>query len=50
MCYLTCITLFSLEYASSSDSDTETLVGQVFRDDGDSDADSVDSDQEDMLK
>jgi len=40
----------ALEYASSSDSDTETLVGQVFRDDGDSDADSVDSDQEDMLK
>ncbi|XP_005107541.1 KAT8 regulatory NSL complex subunit 2 isoform X2 [Aplysia californica] len=39
------------EYASSSDSDTEpTLVEQAWRDDGDSDAESIDSDQEDMLK
>uniref|UniRef100_A0A0B6ZVD4 KAT8 regulatory NSL complex subunit 2 n=2 Tax=Arion vulgaris TaxID=1028688 RepID=A0A0B6ZVD4_9EUPU len=41
----------ALEYASSSDSESEQpMVESSWRDDGDSDAESVDSDQEDMLK
>ncbi|XP_053408818.1 KAT8 regulatory NSL complex subunit 2-like [Mercenaria mercenaria] len=41
----------ALEYASSSDSDAETpVVDQAWRGDGDSDAESVDSEQEDLLK
>lgn len=41
----------ALEYASSSDSDTEQpMVGQTWIDDGDSDAESIDSEQEDLLK
>ncbi|CAL1533944.1 unnamed protein product [Lymnaea stagnalis] len=41
----------ALEYASSSDSEIEApLVEKAWRDDGDSDAESIDSDQEDMLK
>ncbi|OWF35336.1 KAT8 regulatory NSL complex subunit 2-like isoform X2 [Mizuhopecten yessoensis] len=40
-----------LEYASSEDSDLEPpLVDQAWRGDGDSDPESVDSDQEDLLK
>jgi KAT8 regulatory NSL complex subunit 2 len=39
------------DYASSSDSDLESpLVDQAWRGDGDSDAESIDSDQEDLLK
>ena len=39
------------EYGSSSDSDTETpSVDQAWRRDNDSDAESIDSDQEDPLK
>ena len=39
------------EYASSSDSDAETpVVDQAWRGDGDSDAESIDSDLEDPLK
>lgn len=42
---------FITEYASSSDSDAETpVVDQAWRGDGDSDAESVDSEQEDLLK
>lgn len=45
------ITKVQREYGSSSDSEAETqTVEQTWRDDGDSDADSIDSDQEDMLK
>lgn len=41
----------ALDYASSSDSDLESpLVDQAWRGDGDSDAESIDSDQEDPLK
>ncbi|XP_059173586.1 KAT8 regulatory NSL complex subunit 2-like isoform X2 [Physella acuta] len=41
----------ALEYASSSDSEAEALlVEKTWRDPGDSDAESIDSDQEDMLK
>ncbi|XP_061166998.1 KAT8 regulatory NSL complex subunit 2-like isoform X2 [Saccostrea echinata] len=41
----------ALDYASSSDSDLESpLVDQAWRGDGDSDAESIDSDQEDLLK
>ncbi|KAL3837531.1 hypothetical protein ACJMK2_022881 [Sinanodonta woodiana] len=41
----------ALEYATSSDSDEETLlVDQAWRGDGDSDAESIDSEQEDPLK
>ncbi|ELU01608.1 hypothetical protein CAPTEDRAFT_163655 [Capitella teleta] len=41
----------ALEYASSSDSDAECpLVENTWKGDGDSDAESVDSDQEDSLK
>lgn len=40
-----------LEYASSEDSDVEApLVDQAWRGDGDSDPESIDSDQEDLLK
>lgn len=40
-----------LEYATSSDSEDEPrLVDQAWRGDGDSDAESIDSDQEDLLK
>ncbi|XP_071101313.1 KAT8 regulatory NSL complex subunit 2-like [Haliotis cracherodii] len=40
-----------LDYASSSDSETESpLVDQAWRGDGDSDAESIDSEQEDPLK
>lgn len=40
-----------LEYASSSDSDEELpLVDQAWRGDGESDAESIDSEQEDYLK
>ncbi|CAH1773528.1 unnamed protein product [Owenia fusiformis] len=40
-----------LDYASSGESDTETcLVDQAWRGDGDSDAESIDSEQEDILK
>jgi hypothetical protein len=39
------------EYASSSDSDEELpLVDQAWRGDGESDAESIDSEQEDYLK
>ncbi|GFN94646.1 kat8 regulatory nsl complex subunit 2-like [Plakobranchus ocellatus] len=42
----------ALDYASSSDSESEfgPVVEQTWRDDGDSDAESIDSDQEDLLK
>lgn len=42
----------ALEYASSSDSESEVgpVVEQTWQDDGDSDAESIDSDQEDLLK
>lgn len=41
----------ALEYASSSDSDAETpVVDQAWRGDGDSDVESIDSEQEDLLK
>ncbi|BFZ22555.1 hypothetical protein BsWGS_25593 [Bradybaena similaris] len=41
----------ALEYASSSDSDTEQpVLGQTWIDDADSDAESIDSEQEDLLK
>lgn len=40
-----------LEYASSSDSDADTpVVDQAWRGDGESDAESIDSEQEDYLK
>ncbi|GFR79327.1 KAT8 regulatory NSL complex subunit 2-like [Elysia marginata] len=41
----------ALEYASSSDSESEMgpTVEHTWRDDGDSDAESIDSDQEDLL-
>lgn len=39
------------DYASSSESDTEAvLVDEAWRGDGDSDAESIDSEQEDPLK
>ena len=39
------------EYASSSDSDAEMpVVDQAWKGDNDSDAESVDSEQEDLLK
>ena len=42
---------YSSEYASSSDSDAEfPLVDQAWRGDGESDAESIDSEQEDYLK
>ena len=41
----------STEYASSSDSYAETpVIDQAWRGDGDSDAESIDSEQEDPLK
>jgi KAT8 regulatory NSL complex subunit 2 len=45
------VSLSFAEYGSSSDSDREELlVDQAFRPDNDSDAESIDSDQEDPLK
>ena len=43
--------LLNTEYASSSDSESEQqLVDQAWRGDVDSDAESIDSEQEDSLK
>ena len=43
--------LCDLEYASSSDSDAEApVVDQAWRGEADSDAESIDSEQEDPLK
>ena len=48
--YMYKITIIT-EYASSSDSDEELpLVDQAWRGDGESDAESIDSEQEDYLK
>ena len=45
------VILSVIEYASSSDSESEQqLVEQAWRGDVDSDAESVDSEQEDSLK
>ena len=49
--YVVEFALILSEYASSSDSDEELpLVDQAWRGDGESDAESIDSEQEDYLK
>ena len=49
--YLCKYLVWLTDYASSGDSDLESpLVDQAGRGDGDSDAESIDSDQEDPLK